>query len=91
MGDFTDSGVYYCEAISSVFVDNVNSEMMNISVVGECGLALCHIYFYVYNMVPCDILMGFFKLLLKNCVDLSFSNVFIEHNLYSCIFCTNFN
>ena len=37
MADFTDTGLYHCEAISSVFVDNVNSDMMNISVVGECG------------------------------------------------------
>ena len=40
MADFTDTGLYYCEANSSVFVDNVNSDMMNISVVGECGLVL---------------------------------------------------
>ena len=35
MADFTDSGLYHCEANSSVFVDNVNSDMVNISVVGE--------------------------------------------------------
>ena len=46
MAEFTDSGVYHCEANSSVFVDNVNSDMMNISVVGECGLVLCHVYFF---------------------------------------------
>ena len=37
MADFTDSGLYHCEANSSVFVDNVSSVMMNISVVGEYG------------------------------------------------------
>ena len=42
MADFTDSGVYHCEANSSVFVDNVNSDKMNISVVGECVLVLCN-------------------------------------------------
>ena len=41
MADFTDSGMYHCEANSSVFVDIVNSEMRNISVVGECGSVLC--------------------------------------------------
>ena len=40
MADFTDSGVYHCEANSSVFVDNVNSDMVNISVVGEYGLRI---------------------------------------------------
>ena len=40
MADFTDTGLYHCEANSSVFVDNVNSYMMNISVVGECGLVV---------------------------------------------------
>ena len=40
MADFTDSGVYHCKANSSVFVDNVNSDMMNISVVGECWLII---------------------------------------------------
>ena len=49
IADFTDSGVYYCKANSSVFVDNVNSDMMNISIVGEYGLVLCHMYFYAYN------------------------------------------
>ena len=38
MANFTDTGLYHCEANSSVFVDNVKSDMMNISVVGECGL-----------------------------------------------------
>ena len=38
MADFTDTGLYHCEANSSVFVDNVKSDMMNISVVGECEL-----------------------------------------------------
>ncbi|XP_065906524.1 uncharacterized protein [Dysidea avara] len=33
MADFTDTGLYHCEANSSVFVDNVNSDMMNITVV----------------------------------------------------------
>ena len=51
MADFTDSGMYHCEANSSVFVDNVKSDMMNISVVGEYGLVLCHMYFYPYNMI----------------------------------------
>ena len=35
MADFTDSGLYHCEANFSVFVDNVNSDMVNISVVGK--------------------------------------------------------
>ena len=35
MADFTDTGLYHCESNSSVFVDNVKSDMMNISVVGE--------------------------------------------------------
>ena len=65
MADFTDSGVYYCEANSSVFVDNVNSDMMNISIVGEYRLVLCHMYFYAYNMVPYDIQMFSLKLVLK--------------------------
>ena len=38
MADCTDSGVYYCEANSSEFVENVNSDMMNISVIGECRI-----------------------------------------------------
>ena len=42
MANFTDSGVYHCEANSSVFVDNVKNDMMNISVVGEYGLVLCN-------------------------------------------------
>ena len=42
MADFTDSGVYHCEANSSVVADNMNSVMMNISVVGECELVLCY-------------------------------------------------
>ena len=40
MANFTDTGLYHCEANSSVFVDNVKSDMMNISVVGECGLVV---------------------------------------------------
>ena len=35
MADFTDSGLYHCEANSSVFLDNVSSDMMNISVLGK--------------------------------------------------------
>ena len=58
MADFTDSGVYHCEANSSVFVDNVKSDMMNISVVGEYGLVLCssimlHINYFMYIFLHC--------------------------------------
>ncbi|XP_065908777.1 uncharacterized protein [Dysidea avara] len=35
MADVTDTGLYHCEANSSVFVDNVNSDMMNITVVEQ--------------------------------------------------------
>ena len=54
MADFTDTGLYHCEANSSVFVDNVNSDMMDISVVGECGLVLyCYkdkiLYIFTYG------------------------------------------
>ena len=40
MADFIDTGLYHCEANSTVFVDNVKSDMMNISVVGEYGLVV---------------------------------------------------
>ena len=46
MANFTDTGLYHCEANSSVFVDNVKSDMMNISVVGEYGLV-------VYKYISC--------------------------------------
>jgi len=35
MADFTDSGLYHCEANSSVFVDNVSSDMVTVRLVGE--------------------------------------------------------
>ena len=38
MGDFTDSGLYHCEANSSEFVDNVNSDVVTVSIVGEYEL-----------------------------------------------------
>jgi len=51
MAKFTDSGLYHCEANSSEFVDNVKSDMMNISVVGECGLVLyCTSVKYFLNL-----------------------------------------
>ena len=48
MADFTDTGLYHCEANSSVFINNVNSDMMNISVLGECGLVK---YKHIINTV----------------------------------------
>ena len=57
MADFTDTGLYHCEANSSVFVDNVKSDMMNISVVGECGLVvyrLLYTYVYIYHALIYD-------------------------------------
>ena len=47
MANFNDTGLYHCEANSSVFVDNVKSDMMNISVVGECCMLLLYIHTYV--------------------------------------------
>ncbi|XP_065901359.1 carcinoembryonic antigen-related cell adhesion molecule 5-like [Dysidea avara] len=53
MADFTDTGLYHCEAISSVFIDNVSSDMINISVVGECGLVRGQntVCIYVWNTI----------------------------------------
>ena len=42
IAEFTDSGLYHCEANSSVFVDNVKSDMMNISVVGQYTCTFIH-------------------------------------------------
>jgi len=58
MADFTDTGLYHCEANSSVFVDNVKSDIMNISVVGEYGLILksnnlCDAFYMIYCMLLC--------------------------------------
>ena len=50
MAEFTDSGLYQCEANSSVFIDNVKSDMMNISVVGECR-STCNYSIHTSNCI----------------------------------------
>ena len=75
MADSTDSGVYHCEANSSVFVDNVKSDMMNISVVGECGLV------YVY-CVACTSVYAMRYLGTLWYLDIFFENWFCNNCVY---------
>jgi len=81
MANFTDSGVYHCEANSSVFVDNVKSDMMNISVVGEYGLILCQCMYQ-------NILSLYSATLLPNNVHARFRQVFPTRSTLNtgCIF-----
>jgi len=49
MAEFSDSGVYYCEAVSSQFgLAAVNSDMINITVVGEQNTHTLHTAYYLY-------------------------------------------
>ena len=57
MANFNDTGLYHCEANSSVFVDNVKSDMMNISVVGECGLVVYNHINILYVIYICMLYM----------------------------------
>ena len=54
MAGFNDSGVYHCEANSSVFVDKVKSDMMNISIVGECGLVHSVSMYALEHILSCS-------------------------------------
>ena len=78
---FSDSGMYYCEAESSEFVDlNVTSGIANIGVVGKLvnDIILCYTINYVYSHTQIRIHKQYVLMLNAHCIYYTHAHIHMD-------------